>query len=267
MFTDDLDSIFDNLDEQKCGHCKIITNKNDTTNLLYKNKYSHANHIGYYTDLYRLLKPKDSYDFLVKQLKYAEDNKNKLPRTKRGPTRQEWIEEAIEWKKDSEAQDPSLNFDADVYLYALLCHGVVETCIGQEKEALFEKLMTIRGFGNKKLEGKMDAREHVDFVSYNIVEDSYIQIKPITFLKGLAPHLIEARAEHVITSKKHWRVDKVPYYFAFYDKTYKTDDLTLYADEKGNFLFTEEQLFSYDENDIFGTIKVKYMPPKKITFF
>ena len=70
-------------------------------------------------------------------MKYAEEN-HSLPVEERGLTYEEFYMLAHKYKVLLE-DCTTLKYDISVYFYALVCHAIVETFVGQKKEETIMK--------------------------------------------------------------------------------------------------------------------------------
>lgn len=252
-------------DIKKAISSKKLLNKNEKARIVYKNNCSYSNYIGNCTNLYRLLKPVNYIDFYNKQQSYAEKNKNSLSITDRGPTCDEFVFLAQKYKRLVE-EKTNLNYDLETYFQCLLCHVFIETFIGQHKETLIKNYIKRKGFELKEIEGKKDAKYHIDIVVKNKSNDGYfcIQVKPISFFLSKYEDTQYDRIEHIITHLSLYRKYNIPTYYIIYKINEQTSEFKFLTQENGKLLFQTKDLFEFNEKDIKSTLKVKKIPTKTV---
>ena len=163
---------------------KKKTNKNQTIRNVYKNNFSPSNVIGQCITLCEKLKPISCEDFEIKYHEYAQNNIN-LPIKERGLTKEELITTVKKFKEKCETADKSLTYDEKIYYDTLICHIITETYYGYLREQLLMNYINNIGLQIKKSSYKEDAKKSIDFIVNNNDEEYYIQVKPLSFFKGL----------------------------------------------------------------------------------
>ena len=202
------------------------------------------------------LKPTDYEDIYNKYLDYASKNITQ-PVLKRGLDYNGFYNLALEYKKLAE-EKTNFKYDLSVYFYGLVCHAIIETLNGQNKEQELLKLLKLRGYDAHKEEGFKDTRYGVDVAVKGINEDFYIQIKPITFFMSKKLDTQKDRINCCCKRNEMLEIEKIDTYYAIYDLT---DGILRWVGKDGNnVLFKVNDLFEYDEN----TLIVKPIPKNRI---
>lgn len=163
---------------------KKKTNKIQIIRNVYKNCFAPSNVIGRCITLCEKHKPTSCEDFEEKYHKYAQENIN-LPIKERGLTKDELLSTVKKFKQKCEEIDNSLNYDEKTYYDTLICHIITETYYGYLREQLLMNYINNIGLQIKKSSYKEDAKKSIDFIVNNNDEEYYIQVKPLSFFKGL----------------------------------------------------------------------------------
>lgn len=173
---------------------KKKTNKNQSIRNVYKNYFAPSNVIGQCITLCEKLKPTSCEDFENKYHEYAQNNIN-LPIKERGLTKEELIATVKKFKEKCEAADKSLTYDEKIYYDTLMCHIITETYYGYKREQLLMNYINNIGLQIKKSSYKEDAKKSIDFIVTDVDgNEFYIQIKPLSFFKGL--HYTDTRKDN-----------------------------------------------------------------------
>ena len=212
-------------DINKCIECKKILNRNDKSKEIYEHKCSYSRFIGNCTNLYYKLKPNNYFDFYEKELKY----------------------------------------DISVYFYALVCHAIVETFVGQKKEETIMKYISDKGFTVNKVEGKKDAKYGVDIEVFGKGQHFYVQVKPISFFKSEYPNTHKSRIEACRKREEVLNLEGIDTYYVIYDLDWKTSQFTWVNNKNGGILFKINDLFGYDKDNIKSTLIRYQLPTEQIT--
>lgn len=250
-------------DIDKCIQCKKILNRNEETRLIYQENCSYSRFIGNCTNLYHKLKPLNYKDFYDKELKYAEEN-NDLPIKERGLTYEEFYMLAHKYKGLVEDRT-NLTYDLSVYFYALICHAIVETFVGQKIEKMIMDYASKKGYEAKKVEGKKDAKDGVDIKVIGNGLSFYIQVKPISFFKAKYTDTHKHRIKACKKREDVLDLEKLDTYYAIYVLHWKTSQLEWVSNKNGKILFKINELFSYDKDNIETTLNCYPLPTERIT--
>ena len=250
-------------DINKCIECKKILNRNDKSKEIYEHKCSYSRFIGNCTNLYYKLKPNNYFDFYEKELKYAEEN-HSLPVEERGLTYEEFYMLAHKYKVLLE-DCTTLKYDISVYFYALVCHAIVETFVGQKKEETIMKYISDKGFTVNKVEGKKDAKYGVDIEVFGKGQHFYVQVKPISFFKSEYPNTHKSRIEACRKREEVLNLEGIDTYYVIYDLDWKTSQFTWVNNKNGGILFKINDLFGYDKDNIKSTLIRYQLPTEQIT--
>ena len=226
-FLTDEDTIFKGVEHYT--KLKKRFNKADL-NDWYENIYRHPYSIGYVSELFKRLNPKtmeEAYDgYIVSGILDTE-----LPKTKRGRTKEELEEMAIEWKDHAKSDIPLVDF-----YDALILHAVVETCLGMIMERQAEKMYQGAGFTIEETDGMDDRTLGIDFIARNGDKVFLVQVKPISFFRSDKPDLVSDR--YAVWDKHKKGVEKYPnssYAYMAYDP----DGLWLCKGGRMNFRYGE----------------------------
>lgn len=249
-------------DIDKCIQCKKILNRNTEARLIYQYECSDSCYIGNCTNLYHKLKPLNYKDFYDKELKYAEENHD-LPISERGLTYEEFYMLAHKYKKLVEDKT-NLTYDLSVYFYALICHAIVETFVGQKKERMIMDYSSKKGYEAKKVEGKKDAKDGVDIKVIGNGLSFYIQVKPISFFKAKYPDTHKHRIKACRKREEVLDLEGLDTYYAIYDSDWKTSQVK-WVSNNGRILFKINELFMYDKDNIETTLVMLPLPTERIT--
>jgi len=244
-------------DINKCIESKKILNKNEICRKIYKEECSYSRFIGNCSYLYTKLKPESYEDFYNKELSYAENNK-KLKIEKRGLTYKEFYDLANKYKTLVE-NETDIKLELSTYFYGLVCHAIIETFNGQQKEEQIIKLLRKRGFKPHKVEGWKDARYGVDIATEGISEDFYIQIKPITFFTSKFNDTVQDRLNCCIKRKELLDIEKIETYYAIYKLYDTTGELKWLFNNNDDLLFNNQDLFSWNGDELEVTNLSKYI--------
>ena len=250
-------------DINKCIECKKILNKSPKSRIIYKNKCSYGPFLGNCTNLYHKLKPLNYKDFYDKELKYAEENQN-LPIEDRGLTYEEFYMLAYKYKVLLE-DCTRLRYDLSVYFYALVCHAIIETFVGQKKEEMIMDYITNKGFEVKKVEGKKDAKYGVDIEVIGKGQHFYLQVKPISFFKSEYPDTHEDRIDACRKREEILELEGFDTYYIIYDLDWETSKIKWVNNKNNGILFKIGDLFQYEKDDIKNTIVRHQLPTEHIT--
>ena len=200
---------------------------NDWYEKIYRQPYS----IGYVSELLKKFRPKDyenAYDMYVVSGIVDTD----LPKDKRGRTKEELEELALQWKERSGVDLPLVDF-----YDALVLHAVVETYDGLLMEFKAMEMYEKFGFITEGTDGDTDRSCGIDFVAKKDDKTLLVQVKPISFFRGEKPDLVSDRVA-VITTKHRLGLEKFPdssYTYMIYDKEKKW----LNKDGRFNFRYSE----------------------------
>ena len=249
-------------DVKKCIEAKKKLNKYDITKRIYKLKCSYPHFLGNCTNLYHKLKPTDYYDFYDKELKYAEENHD-LPIEDRGLTYEEFYFLAYKYKVLVE-NECKLKYSLSTYFYALVCHAIIETFVGQKKEENVMKYIEQMGFTAKKVDGEKDAKYGVDIEVFNSDKHFYVQVKPISFFVSNYNDTQEDRISCCWKREEILRLENLDTYYIIYDMNWDTLELNWLLNKNNGILFKINDLFQYDKSDIKGTIVRMDLPTERI---
>ena len=250
-------------DIRKIIDAKNLLNKSDTIRQIYKRNCSYPHFVGNCTDLYYLLKPFDYLDFYYKYIENAERNKH-LPIERRGLTYKELYELAEKFQSLVE-ESTEFRYDLSIYFYSLVCHIIVETFNGQKIEEIVMNNVKTMGFNVSKVNGSKDARQGIDIAVSNNDNKFYIQVKPISFFLSKKEDTQQDRISCCRKREKVMEMEGLDTYYMIYEMRSNIDELKWVIKDNGKKLFKISDLFSYDKNDISGTI-INYVLPKKRIF-
>lgn len=244
---------FFNFDVNKCIECKKILNKNQKSRIIYRNKCSFSKFIGNCTNLYQKLNPTSYKDFYDKELKYAEENHH-LPVEERGLTYEEFYMLAYKYKILLE-DCTNLKYDISIYFYALVCHAIIETFIGQKKEEVVLEYINNKGFTASKVDSKKDTRYGVDIEVEGKGQHFYVQVKPLTFFTSNYSDVNNDRLEACKKREEIMSNEGLDTYYIIYDLDWETSQLKWLFNKKDTVLFKISDLFKYDKEDIKNTFE------------
>ena len=248
-----MDFIFN---EKECNEAKKILGKYSPVSDIWRGTFAPSNKIGNCTNLYRLHKPKNCKDFFEKYISYAAANKDKDVK-ERGLSFEELMVLAERYKTLAE-QNMQISYDLSVYLNDALCHIIVETFNGQNREKVFSDFL--EGYNSNykcsKFDGSIDAKYGVDIkvVWNNGIEEktSAIQIKPLSFFKSNRSDVNMDRIGLCRKYEEFYREYDIKTYYAIYT-TDKETGITKWVKNGDKFRFKINELFNYDPSDIGGT--------------
>lgn len=249
-------------DINKCEESKKILNRNEESRLIYREKCSGSCFIGNCTNLYHKLKPLNYKDFYDKELKYAEENHD-LPIKERGLTYEEFYMLAHKYKKLVE-NSTELIYDLSVYFYALVCHAIVETFMGQKMEGKIMNHISNKGFTAKKVEGLKDAKCGIDIEVTGKGQHFYVQVKPISFFIAKYKDTKKDRIGLCRKREETLKSEDIDTFYAIYDSDWKTSQVK-WVSNNGRILFRINNLFSYDKDNIETTLDMYPLPTERIT--
>lgn len=230
--------------------------KNGVISTIWKNKFAPSNKIGNCTNLFRKLKPKNEKDFCDKYFKYAEEHKE-LPISQRGLTYDEFVEMVQKYMELSNAAS-GMNFTYETYFNDSLCHIITETYEGKIQEIKFMRFLENLDYECDFFDGNIDAKYGVDIkiTRKSDGKTSAIQVKPISFIKSRRKDVHADRVNLIHKYHNFLKDYKLKTYYAFYFKDKDTGNIFWLKNGDG-FRFKLEELFSYDETNIYKTAKVK----------
>lgn len=253
--------IFD-YDFKKCIECRNELNKNGDICKIYKDNCSHSDCIGNCTNLYYELKPVDYYDFYQKYLEYAKNHINwKI--SYRGLTYEELYNLSVNFKTLVEEQT-NFKYDLEVYFYTLVCHIIIETFIGQDKEKRIMKYIEERGFKYEKVTGFKDSKNGVDILVKGNNTKFYVQVKPISFFLSKKIDVHEDRVACCYKREEVLKREGIDTYYIIYDLDWQTLELKWVVNKKGGLLFKLSELLKYNKENITETIEKLHIPKERI---
>ena len=159
----------------------------------------------------------------------------------------------------------TLKYDISVYFYALVCHAIVETFVGQKKEETIMKYISDKGFTVNKVEGKKDAKYGVDIEVFGKGQHFYVQVKHISFFKSEYPNTHKSRIEACRKREEVLNLEGIDTYYVIYDLDWKTSQFTWVNNKNGGILFKINDLFGYDKDNIKSTLIRYQLPTEQIT--
>ena len=238
---------------------------------VYHDNFAPSEYIGNCTALRRKLCPNSYEDFFEKMVTFAENNVE-LPIIKRGLTRDELVESGKRYKQMIEERNPYINNDLNVYINDLLCHIIVETYDGGLREnEIIDYLTKYRGISCENFEWDIDTKYGVDVkIEMDNGMKYGIQVKPISFF---CPYKHRPSKAALLTDwvgmvnkrdmmRDNFGMDTI---YAIYVQDKKTGDVEWVKRDNGKLTFRLEDLFTYDENNIRGTIHSKAIPQGRIS--
>jgi hypothetical protein len=161
----------------------------------------------------------------------------------------------------------NLTYDLSVYFYALICHAIVETFVGQKKEEMIMNHISNKGFSVKKVEGKKDAKYGVDIEVIGKGQHFYLQVKPITFFISNYTDTNEDRMSACRKREEILKLEGLDTYYVIYDLDWKTSELKWLLNKKDIILFKISDLFNYDKDNIKETFTRLKLPTEYINIF
>lgn len=218
---------------------KELLNKKAYT-VLWRDKYSKRKSVGPCQDIARKSDSNSYKDFFEFYLTHATDNMS-LPISKRGCTIDELENVAHNWMTDSGNPD---SLSIDTFFYGVVMHVVIETMMGKIKENEVKEAFTKCGYEIKDSTSDEDAEMGIDFKAYKDGSLSWlIQVKPISFILGFKPDLINDRkyvfAKHSLGTSKY---PTARYAYFFYNS--KDAGKWIYNCDKNSYFFFYEEIVS-----------------------
>ena len=213
---------------------------NDWYEKIYRKAYS----IGYVSEFFKKVKPtsfENAYDHYI--LSGFLDTG--LPKEKRGRTKEELEQLAIEWKDRCGIDLPLVDF-----YDTLVLHAVIETCFGMMMEKEAQEAYKHFGFDVTETEGEEDSGLAVDFIARKGEQTILVQVKPVSFFLGSKPDLVSDRK--LVWRKQKAGLEKYPssmYAYMVYDKDGK------WAKKDGKFNLIYGDLIDKDgllKDEIYG---------------
>lgn len=244
---------FFEFDIKKCNEAKEKLGKFDIVGDIWRGNFAPSNNIGNCTYLWRLHLPKDAEDFYNKYIKYAEDNTD-LKTKYRGLTYEELYKLAERYKKTCDSVGTIPQFDLWVYFYDALTHIIVETNIGRQKELIFRKWLTQKGFDCSEIDADLDTRYGIDIRA--IRDDGrvfFLQVKPYSFI---ASHRYDVLRDRKKACKKYVETKNkfgLKTHFVVYESITEGNNNWWIKDD--SFCIPIKKLFKFDENDPIGTFE------------
>ena len=219
----------------------------------YEKIYRKAYSIGYVSEFFKKVKP-TSFENAYDHYTLSGFLDTGLPKEKRGRTKEELEQLAIEWKDKCGIDLPLVDF-----YDTLVLHAVVETCLGimMEKEA--QKAYKHFGFDVTETEGEEDSRLAVDFIARKGEQTILVQVKPVSFFLAKKDDVIDDRK--LIWNKREDREKKYPssiYTCMVYDKNRK------WAKKDGKFNLLYGDLVDKNGNIIESILSKKYTFEEKL---
>ena len=238
---------------------KGILGKNAKASLIWRQHFAPGSHIGNCTNLYRKLNPSDEVDFYLKYITYASEHQDE-PIYERGLSYTELVQLAEKYKKAVEMKIKA-KYDLETYFHDALCHIIVETWDGQQNERDFSNFLRSLGYECSHFDGYTDARFGLDIKVNNPRTDkvSAIQIKPISFFLSNRPDVHKDRINLCRKYKMTLETLGIKTYYAVYVKDKETGDVKWVKNGNG-FRFRLNELFEFDENDIYNKFMRLPMP-------
>ena len=156
-------------------------------NQKYENVYRHPSSIGFVSEFFKKNKPtslENAYDLYTNSgiLDIG------LPNDKRGRSKEELEDIAIEWQKSTVPEIPLVDF-----YDAIVLHAVIETCLGNIMEQEARRIYEEHGYKTEETAGNDDRTLGIDFIAYNEVNRFLVQVKPESFFVGEKPDLVRDR--------------------------------------------------------------------------
>ena len=238
---------------EKCLKYKKQFGKNRNFSLIWRNNFAQSNKIGNCTNLYRKILPVSYEDFYKRYIEYAENNKLS-PIKDRGLTYDELISLASDYKSMCE-KTCNCNFNIECYFYEAVSHIIIETFDGQYQERVFREYLTKKGYKCECFEGNFDGKYGVDIKIINNSKIFGLQIKPLTFFLSTRDDVVQDQKNLCYKYEKLLHDYNIKTFYAIYVRD--KDNNIKWLKNKNGFKFKIEELFDYDPNNIFKTVRMK----------
>ena len=253
--------MFINFDIKECVSAKKKLNRIQQMRNIYKTVFSSSSSIGNCTNLYRKICPETCREFFEGYFKYAEQNIT-LDICDRGLTTSEFIKMCLQYKEVAE-RNTKERFPIETYIYAMLCHIIVETFEGQKKEEDFKKYLESLGCECISYDGKIDARYSIDIKAVKKGKEQAIQIKPISFFLSNAYDTVQDKLK--MQKNYHEVLEKfgIETFYAVYSIDEDTREIKWLKNGK-RFVFTLKDLLNEDNTfkspDFFRECTQDFLP-------
>lgn len=235
---------------------KKILGKDENIREIWKHYYAPSTSIGNCSNLFKILNPRSEEDFFNKYFQYAQEHRN-LSIWKRGLTYDEFVLMVNEYMEKGNEVSKNGQYDYDIYFNDTLCHIITETYEGKLRElSIIKYLEEKMGCKCSFYDGKIDARYGVDIKCQKDNIEQAIQVKPISFFLSTKKDVHEDRVNLV----KKYNLFEKDYGIKTYYVIYKLDNhnnTKWKVNNKGGIKFKLNDMFEYNANDIYNTLKVK----------
>lgn len=226
---------------------KALLNRKEYT-VPWRDKYSRRKSVGPCQDIARGTTAKSYEEFF----EYYLDNANRHieePINKRGCTLDELEMVAYNWMVES---GNPYNLDLKTFFYGVIMHVIIETYMGKLKEIEVMEAFVKCGYGIIESTSDEDADMGIDFKVYDVKGIKWlVQVKPISFVLGCKPDLINDRkfvyAKHTLG---HERYPNVPYVYMFYNS--KEGGKWIYNTQRNSYFFKYNELIGSNGYPLFN---------------
>ena len=250
--------------ENACRDAKDKLKRNEKIMKIWNDNFAPAKAIGKCSTLITRYNPETYEEFFIRYVQYAQNYQDQ-PVKDRGLTIDELHELAKKYKTLSEAQCPSVNFDEETYLNDAICHIIVETFDGRNKERDIIKRLTCLGQNAVMADDDFDRKYGIDIICKNsegkIVMG--IQVKPHTFLTSTRRDVGDDRRrlyEKHIKTKNELGIET---YYVVYNSSDK-DKVQWLTNINGKICFKLDDLFEKNGLEPYYNIITKQSVLEKI---
>ena len=228
-------------------NAKALLNKEEYT-VPWRDKYSRRKSVGPCQDIARGTTAKSYEEFFEYYLQNA-NSKLDEPINKRGCTLDELEMVAYNWMMES---GNPYGLDLKTFFYGVIMHVIIETYMGKLKEIEAMDAFTKCGFHIIESTSDEDAEMGIDF---KVCDDKkmkwLVQIKPISFVLGCKPDLINDRKyvfnKHALGHEKY---PNIPYVYMFYNP--KEGGKWVYNSPKNTYFFKYNELIGTNGYPLFN---------------
>lgn len=205
-------------------------------------------------DLCRKFKPDNYEDFFKKYVDYANKHMDE-PIIRRGLNIDGLFNMANQWRDESVKNGCDSNIDVGTFLYAGICHIIVETYDGWLRETALKTYLEGLGFKCFYPENRLDRIYGVDMLISVENEDKWfaLQVKPISFVATTREDTIKDEVGLCMKHDKLKRDRSIDTYYVIYD-----NQKWLRRKDNGKYLFKVGELFDYSSDNIEATFRQKF---------
>lgn len=237
--------------ETKCREAKAVLGKIGSAMSVWGTEFSPSRSIGKCSYLYKVLQPTSYEDFYEKYIKYAAEHPDEsIPN--RGLTEKELIELGHKYKRLSE-ENADYEQPLYMYVYDAICHIIVETYDGMEKERDALRLAKQHDGDVQPATYEYDSDYGMDMLSIKGGKIKYgIQIKPITFFRSTREDVKKDRRLMCIKHDKALKELDIETFYMIYERT--PAGITWKTHEGNKLLWRFKDVVEYDGKEVFVKI-------------